>query len=399
MWKPKSEAELLEALSARTVDETHFLEFKRTAGDTDGERKETACDLAAFAIDGGVIVFGVDEVDSGVFRSAPIDLAALSERIEQIAANRVEPGLHIRTTALPSEDVHGVGYLVVEIPPSPSSPHMVDGRYWGRSEKTKRRLTDAEVVRLHAGRVGAHVQVRQALQEEADRSPAPAPRVRGYLVAEPQLTTPDLARTFTRQNARVMLQFASSAEEVVPADIRRWSPDPHELSAAVRRANGLARTNLGEGRTVRDDWSADNATDVEVRTTGSIRILLSSLSSTARDRRQPEVEKTMLFDSALVAWSFRLVGLAANLSKEIGYYGPWGLGIRVDGIAGASPWVEDDFALYRLAVYDAPSYERVTGASFSELDDAPGAVVGRMMEDLLLALESLDSYRTSLNLD
>jgi hypothetical protein len=51
-WVPQSEHDLLVARDG-TIEENHHLEFKRQTGTTDGERKETARDLASMAADGG----------------------------------------------------------------------------------------------------------------------------------------------------------------------------------------------------------------------------------------------------------------------------------------------------------------------------------------------------------
>ena len=57
------------------------------------------------------------------------------------------------------------------MPPSPSAPHMVEGRYIGRGDKTKRYLADAEVLRLHARRASQEIDAVQLLQAEFDRDP------------------------------------------------------------------------------------------------------------------------------------------------------------------------------------------------------------------------------------
>jgi hypothetical protein len=61
----------------------------------------------------------------------PIDLAGLSERIEQVAANRADPPLRVRIQTIPTASQPTKGYLLVIVPPTPSKIHMVDGRYWG----------------------------------------------------------------------------------------------------------------------------------------------------------------------------------------------------------------------------------------------------------------------------
>jgi hypothetical protein len=52
-WYPQSEADIQRAIDDGLLSETHYLDCKRQVGASQGERKETARDLASFAIDGG----------------------------------------------------------------------------------------------------------------------------------------------------------------------------------------------------------------------------------------------------------------------------------------------------------------------------------------------------------
>src|SRR5687767_234003 len=65
---------------------------------------------------------------------------------------------------------------------------MVDGRYYGRGDKTKHALSDPEVVRLHERRRSADRDALALLQHEFDRDPIPADQRRQahlFLVAQP----------------------------------------------------------------------------------------------------------------------------------------------------------------------------------------------------------------------
>jgi hypothetical protein len=54
--------------------------------------KELARDLGQFTIDGGVLIIGVDEGDETTPPSlTPVDLARLTERIEEVAAKPGRP--------------------------------------------------------------------------------------------------------------------------------------------------------------------------------------------------------------------------------------------------------------------------------------------------------------------
>jgi predicted HTH transcriptional regulator len=149
------------------VREHHHLEFKRdNYGSADSSKKELAKDVAALAVDGGVLVIGVDE-DSSSGRATqltPVALAGQVERIQSICAGRIDPPLPIKVRDLPDPDIPETGLVVIEVPSSPTAPHQVDGRYVGRADRMVRVLADAEVVRLHHLRVPLDRAVEDELQ-------------------------------------------------------------------------------------------------------------------------------------------------------------------------------------------------------------------------------------------
>jgi predicted HTH transcriptional regulator len=150
-WSPKDEAEVHKAVTQGWIAESHHIDVKREVGDSPDDRKETARDLASFAIDGGALLIGVEEDKANwTFSLAPQPLDGLMERLEQVAAFVVDPPLTIIPEEIPSSDDSTSGYLLVQVPPSSSAPHMVGGQYFGRGERTRRQLSDAEVLRLHA---------------------------------------------------------------------------------------------------------------------------------------------------------------------------------------------------------------------------------------------------------
>lgn len=192
-WNPRTEAEIRAALEARDVSESKVLDMKAVIGDKDSQRKETAKDLAPFAVDGGALLIGVVEhKDTRTFEAVPIALHELIERIEQIAANRVDPPLVVRPREIPSSE-EGIGYVWVDIPASPDAPHMVDGRYYGRGERTNRILSDADVLRLHQQRRNDRERALEALEVLRSHDPFPGARVEGDPAARPR--SPPIVRS------------------------------------------------------------------------------------------------------------------------------------------------------------------------------------------------------------
>ena len=157
-WQPTTEAQLADAAAQGLLEETHHLDIKRELGAGKSANKELAKDLASFAVDGGLLMYGIDE-DASPPALSPLRHAGLAERIEQVALAGVTEPLYVRTRVVVSDADPEMGYVLVTVPPSPAAPHMVDGRYYGRSDKTKMVLDDARVTALHTARARRHVDI------------------------------------------------------------------------------------------------------------------------------------------------------------------------------------------------------------------------------------------------
>ena len=132
-WAPTMEQDLRLAVEEGLLTESHHLEAKRELEPGKATNREHARDLASFAVDGGAIVVGLEEIKTdGTFELASQPLDGLRERIGAIARTIPDPPLDVITEAIPSEADASRGHLVIHVPPSAVAPHMVDGRYLGR---------------------------------------------------------------------------------------------------------------------------------------------------------------------------------------------------------------------------------------------------------------------------
>lgn len=169
-WHPEVEADLQAALDGGLLRETHHVELKRQLNAGTKANRELARDLAQFAIDGGLVIVGVDEgVTEGSARLNPVQLAGLSERVELVARTVIDPPIPLACTAIPSLKEPSLGYLLIEVPATGMAPHMVDGVYYGRGDKTKYRLSDADVLRLHRGRQDSNATAQAVLDRYVAR--------------------------------------------------------------------------------------------------------------------------------------------------------------------------------------------------------------------------------------
>lgn len=154
MWIPKNEEELIELTKSKSLEETNLIEFKR---ELDKKNIETAKDISAMTVDGGVICYGIAEDEDKVpCILAPVILKNQAERITQIARNCIDEPPYFEIKEIPTIKDDKKGYILVIIPASTRAPHMVvvknENRFYGRGPKGLHILTQGEVARLYERR-------------------------------------------------------------------------------------------------------------------------------------------------------------------------------------------------------------------------------------------------------
>lgn len=152
----------LQALIDGAVREQNNLDFKgEDYGNSDGEKREFAADIAAFANDrGGLLVIGLAEQDDIASALTPVELVDGHEATQrQIAAANIAPHTPFEVHRVAASVEEGQGYYLLEVPPSPLRPHAVrknnDLRFPRRDGTTKRWLGEAEVADLYRDRFRA----------------------------------------------------------------------------------------------------------------------------------------------------------------------------------------------------------------------------------------------------
>jgi hypothetical protein len=249
-WLPDSEENLGELLRQGLLTERHTLDFKRELEPGKGANKELARDLAQLAIDGGALLIGVDDNDKTVPpQLTPVELDGLKERIDQVARSLIDQPLHVRIHSFVAAGQPGRGYLLVVVPPSPSAPHQVDGRYYGRGDTTWHVLSDAEVQRLHQLALRREHDAQQLLDLEVARAPGlPSERQHAHLIgfAQPVSGRPDLLHRVLGSQPQDWHQFLHGLRGGAAGRplTNSWSPDLPEASEVTRRARGWALSSV-----------------------------------------------------------------------------------------------------------------------------------------------------------
>ncbi len=405
-WVPRSEGDILAGIERGLLAETHYMDIKREVEATSRGRKELARDIASFAIDGGTLLIGIEEdKENRTWIPAPQQLDGLGERVEQIATSQIDPPVYVSCVDLPSGADERTGYLVITIAQSGQSPHMVDGIYYGRGDRTRSRLSDAEVVRFHARRHSAGRLTEAALEEEELRDPVLLhERKFGHLhaVAHPVLGRPGMGRELlTSQNGLFSRVLAGDA--LVPAMVRDWSPTLRYASNFAPRAQGCSMHSgvlSGPGRTMDPEYGYGDPEggllDIEFREDGGIRLLVGRLVQ-MRGHDGDHSGTRVAADGLAIAYAFRLLAWSRDIAQATEYYGPWAFGVRIGGLRGAlSSRVVDDFTA-RATTYDAETYQETTESSRDEMTASPGLVVGRLIGRLLRGLGSQEYWRAEMS--
>lgn len=392
-WRPTSEADIERAIRDDLLCESHTLDCKREIG-SKADRKETARDLASFAIDSGALLVGVEEDKANrIFSLAPQPLSGLAERVEDIAWSIIDPGLDVLPHEIESASGQGLGYLFVEVRPSPFVLHMVDGAYYGRGEKRRVRLTDPQVRRYLTQRQSVEGQIDELLDQEIARDPLTriAP-LRGhlYLMAQPLTAPVAVARRLVRQiYPSALSEIVQEAESrLAGSDVVQADPHVREANVFQRRAYGAALCSYpasGPGRTIRgnkDSQLEEHYVDIEFREDGGIRALVGRVTYYENVNG---VDRRPLHDWLIVAYAVRLIGWAAAMGRRVGYHGSWGLGLHISRLRGLQGFIAT------RNTFDSPAFSeevhRATAiATLADLDEKGPDVAGELVGGLLCAV-------------
>lgn len=406
-WTAVTEAEVRTLISDGSFKESHHLDAKRETGTSPGARKETARDLASFAINGGSLLIGVDEDKaSGTFSTAPQPLEGLVEKLDQIAATLIDPPLTVGLTEIPSDDDPRLGFILASIAPSPLAPHMVDGRYYGRGERSKRALSDAEVLRLHAHRDSLDDRTARLLDEEVERDPVPRDaRQLGhlYLVAQPINAPRRLAHGLVRgnntQDVYDLVHRPDSAAQLVSESITSVPPQPWDTNQRMNRAHGVALSSYAvtPGRRLappENGGSLDDGylLDIELRDDGGVRVLVGRMTMIAA--RSSGDGPQIVLDGLAVAYARYIVDWAVAISDRTGWHGSWMLGLHADGLRGLESYLYVNRLMAgRAPAFDVEEYREVTVASHLEMSQDPHAVAYRLAGRMTEALGTFQNFK------
>lgn len=380
--------DLVAAAQVGALAETQWVELKAALPPAASKANlELARDLASLSVEGGALVIGVrdpgDTADHVVGTDDPLE--GLKSRVDQVAAARVHPPLHVQLTALARPGDPGRNVLVVAVPASAAGPHMVDERYWGRSATGKRPLTDDEASRLLAGRRDARQDFTDRLTsapEELERL-WPAPRTLGWAQI---LLEPAAASLAPRLSEAV--QGALPVQLVREAGIfqAQWSPGLDALRYPVPHPDGLAAAAAPTGEPLLEHQAWQR--HALLRDSGALRVLspaLQPVGTGAGGTQDIGISVNRLMEQ--VHQSLLLAGHLGH--AYLRYAGQWNVGIHLEGLAGqvSAQALVNSFGASARVPFQIDRYSRSTSAVTARLLEQPGAVVAELLQDLARGLD------------
>lgn len=392
-WTPAGWSDVVEAAAGGLLDESHWVDLKQElpAG-TRTHNTELAQDLASFAIDGGLLVIGVEDHDSRAGKVRGVELAKLADRVDQIARDKVRPSLVVRSHPVLDPDRPGWGCLLVHVPPSPQAPHMVDYVYYGRGDRANIRLSDEQVRATIEGRQRGRMDVASELLRMADDDPIPREERQLshlYVLAQPEIAMEDTLVEFLGR-ADVMAVIQQTIRQIVHergGSLPGFDPDVLGLPDLVTRAEGLALISYSAEEGPRRE---QGLLELVIREDGGLRLICGRGTDTFSRRvfPPPDQPPMAVFAGLVLGLTHSVAALAGRLADEYaGYQGQWQLGIRMDRLRGAAASdLLQDLRSWPGNPYSRGEYEKVTSASTEELLNAPHAVTERLVAPLLRGL-------------
>ena len=399
-WTFSTWADIVDAAAGGLLDESHWVDLKQEL--PAGKRThntELAKDLASLAVDGGLLVVGIEDDNSRAGKVCGVELANLADRVDLVAHDKVRPALVVRSYPVDDSSRKGWGCLLVQVPPSAEAPHMVDHVYYGRGDRSRIRLSDEQVRATIEDRRRSRGDILADLQAMADDDPIPIDNRRFghlYLLAQPETGGEEALVDFLARDD-VVRTLQEIIGVIVPergSGITGFSPDMQWLTNQIPRAEGLALTSYHpDDRPGREG----GLLEVVIREDGGIRLICGKGTEEAAVPwfPAPDTRPMVVVATLVLGLTHSAVGLAGRLAdNHSAYQGQWRLGIRMDRLRGALPLdlvVGDPF--HRIGhAYTRDEYEKTTSATTEELVNAPHAVTERLVAPLLRGLGIASRY-------
>lgn len=389
MWVPKTAKEVETAAKAGELSETPGFDAK---ADLPAAKKNVslAIDVAAMTTDGGVLLYGVAEDETGQpTNPKPIQLAGAGQRIDQIVATSISEVPFVEIHELPTDSDPGKGYLAVVIPQSERAPHQVtvgkEFRYYGRGPKGNRILTEGEVARLYRQREEWSQDRLAILQTVVQSAGVPAEPGEGHLhaFARPVAHDPEL------------FERACEALGGIQAMHQTLIAIASQTQMAGSYSPNLEYASYWEHRSA-DEWLLATRSQTErldeIQGLVELRLNLDGRGQLFCGRATDQLSGEWVIVEGVIAGNLEVFfAVMGALYEAAGYRGHVDVGVAITGIEGAGSAERSRLWMVRPLRYSAETFTRVAGVGASELKDAP-ALTHRLLRHFYAASTGASDY-------
>jgi hypothetical protein len=368
MWLPKTEADIIGAVTSGALEESAIFDAKEQLS----KNSEIAKDIAAMANDGGVLLYGIGEDDHGrISRLAPIAIIGQAERIDAIVRSSISEPPVIYISTIPTEENPEVGYLVVHVPPSERAPHMVvvkgDNRFYGRTATGNSPLTEGEVARLYARRQQSEVNRERLIDAEIDSSPLESDEnyVYLFLFARPVLAKEGFFDNLLNDETGFHKVLSDLVREVSSGSVFRQSfqPDFNSPPTWKHRAEGLWGA-MGYPSAEKSE-TPKRTLNLQIDFNGTGHLFCGR----AGDRYSPE--EFSVFPEIIAGLTVRFLNYMGKLYEKTAYIGMVDIGLALTGLKGSVAHTNNLRLHYVRIPYDRPEYKKSARFSAIQMLDDP----------------------------
>jgi len=387
-WIPTDWAAALDAAAGGLLDESHWVDLKQELPRGRTHNTSLAEDLAAFAIDGGLLVIGIEDSNSRAGKVTGVPLGTLADRIDQVARERVKPPLVVRSHEVPDPERPGHGCLFVHVPPSADAPHMVDYVYFGRGDKANIKLSDEQVRSVLEERRRSRSSILGDLRAMTDEDPIAESRQHShiYLLARPDALHDD-ALVELIENPSEALRLVRSSKRYQNVN---YDPSLESLHRSFLCPDGLAFRTFDSASNVYELGMIE----LVIREDGGLRMICGR-GSDAGPSPFGDGRSRVLIPIVVLGLTFEFVSLAARISEEFAsYQGTWQLGVQIDQLADVRALVSSNWTQVG-AEYGRDVYERTTIATVEEMTMAAHDVTERLILPLLRGMGVSRQYKSN----
>lgn len=389
MWVPKSEDELVRAVTSGSIEESEIFDAKK---ELPTKNAEIAKDIAAMATDGGVLIYGIDEDEQGrptVLN--PIPLVNQTERITSIVQTSIDEPPRIHISTIPTTADPSVGYLIVQVPLSERAPHMVivkgENRFYGRNGTTNVILSKGQIDRLYERQRRWDVDRDALLEQEIAEAPLQPHDNFAYLhlFARPVARNNGLLEKAVRENEALqeMLQLLvrrAIDHHVFPRNV--YSPDFVVPGRWMRRVEGML-CHMDEPSPRDDPRAPAYILDLQLDFDGGGHLFCGRAA-------EGDSEGFLFFETLVAGNTTRFLALLGVLYERARYMGMVDIGVAVTGLKGAVPYRGDTWSRLTRIRYDRDAYKRTTRVSALEIKDDAQAIARSLLMPLFAALSQSD---------